>query len=176
MTFARQKILPNAAMRLTSCEEVELRMCSHDPESIMFPPECLHRGPLRHVPHPDRLILARRQNQLVPRVEHGHRDVVEMTSTTVNFPSFGFGHPPELDLSIITTGYDERECGVECGPINSSVMALENIFDDRIGVSEQIRLTLIGSSYLLLEGHRCLMRLVLLPQSRDVPDTNGKIH
>ena len=157
-----RKALQHAQKRLTSCEEVELWVRGHDPKSIVFSSESLHRCPLCHIPHPDRLILARRQYQLVTRVEHSHRDIIKVTSTTIDFPSFGFRHPPELDLSIITTRYDEGECRVECCPIDPPIMALEDVFDDRIGVSEQIRLTLIGSSYLFLKRHGCLMRLVLL--------------
>lgn len=133
------------------------------PEPIMFPPEGLHRRPLGHIPNPDRLVLARRQYKLMARMEHRHRDVVEMPSTAIHLPRSRLGHPPKLDLSIISTRHDERECGMEGRPVDSSIMTLEDVFDDRVCVAEEIRLTLVRSRDLLLERHWRLMRLVLLP-------------
>ena len=64
-------------------------MSREDPESIMVPPERLNGRPLGHIPHPYRLVLARRQDELMFRVEQGHRDIVEMTSAAIHFPSLG---------------------------------------------------------------------------------------
>jgi len=74
---------------VTSSEQVEGRMSGQDPESVMLPSESLHSGPLGHVPDPNRLVFSIRENQLVTRVEDTGRDIVEVTSAGVNFPSLG---------------------------------------------------------------------------------------
>lgn len=109
-------------MALTSSKQVQVRMRRQHPKPIMLPPKRLHRRPLGHIPHPDRLILPIRQDQLVPRVEETHRDVVEVSAAGVDFPGFGIGHAPEFDLAVVAAGDDEGEGGVEGGPVDASVV------------------------------------------------------
>jgi len=94
--------------RLTSSEQVESRMSGQNPEPIIFPPKRLYRRPLAHIPHPDSLVLRVRNDQLVFRMEQCRRNIVEMSSASIDFPRFRFRHPPQLDLSIITTRDDQR--------------------------------------------------------------------
>lgn len=103
-------------------EEVECRMSGQDPEAVVFPTEGLNGSSLGHIPHTDRLVLPVRQNELVARVENAGRDVVEVSPAGVDLPSFGVGHPPELDLTIITARDDQRQGRMERGPIDTSVV------------------------------------------------------
>ena len=57
----------------------------------------------------------------------------------------------------------------------SSVVSLEHVLDDRVGRSEQVRLTRARSLHLLLHRHR-LMGCVLLSKTRDVPHSDREIH
>jgi hypothetical protein len=51
-----------------------------------------------------------------------HRDLVEMSSTGINFPRLGIAHSPQLDLSIIGAGNDEWEGWMERSPVHSTVV------------------------------------------------------
>jgi hypothetical protein len=64
-------------------------MSSQNPESVVLPTESLDSGPLSHVPDPDRLVFSVRKDKLVTRVENTGRNVVEVTSAGINFPSLG---------------------------------------------------------------------------------------
>ena len=65
---------------------------------------------------------------------------------------------------------------MKAGPVDSSIVALEDVLDYRVGIAEQICLTLVGSSNLLFERHRSLVRLVLLSQTGDIPNPDGQVH
>lgn len=93
-------------------------MGGHDPETVILPAEGVQAGALVHVPHLDALVFTVGQNQLLPRVEQGARDVVIVASAGVHFPRLTkysplkFGalrekkylsvvHSPQFDLSIV---------------------------------------------------------------------------
>ena len=50
-------------------------------------------------------------------------------------------HPPEFDLAVVGAGHDERQVGVEAGPVDPAVVALEYVLDDGVGRAEQVGLT-----------------------------------
>lgn len=151
-------------------------MSGENPEPVVFPPESLNRRPLCHIPNPDRLVLAGRKDQFVFRVKHCHGDIVEMTSTAIHLPRFGLGHPPQLDLTVVSGRDDQWESRVESGPVDSTIMPLENVFDDCVGIAKQVGLTLLRPSHLFFEGHGCLMCLVLFAETRDIPYSYRQIH
>ena len=126
-------------------------MSSEDPETVVFPPERLHRRPLRHIPNPDRLVLAGGEDELVAGVEHGHGHVVKVASAAVDLPRLRLGHAPELDLSVVAARDDEGQGGVERCPVDSAVVALQDVLDDGVGVAEEVGLALVRTSDLLLE-------------------------
>lgn len=107
---------------VTGGEQVEGRMSGEDPESVVFPSEGLDGGPLSHVPDSDRLVFSVRQDKLVSRVEDTGRDIVEVSSTGVDLPSFGVGHPPQLDLTIITARDNQWQGRMERRPIDTTVV------------------------------------------------------
>ena len=88
---------------VSSSEEIQMRMGSQYPEPVVLSSESLNGGTLGHVPNPDGLVFTVRKNELVSRVEERHRYVVEMTSTGVDFPRLCVTHPPQLDLSVVST-------------------------------------------------------------------------
>jgi hypothetical protein len=70
-------------------------------------------------------------------------NVVEVSSARVDFPGLCFAHPPNLDSAVVGGGDDQREGGVERGKIDTSVMALEDIFYGRERVE---RFEIVGTS------------------------------
>ena len=70
------KLKDNQAAIVACREQVELRMSSQDPETIILAAECLYRGPLAHVPYSDSLVLGDGQDQFVFRVEKSGRNAV----------------------------------------------------------------------------------------------------
>jgi hypothetical protein len=71
---------------VASGEEVDLGVSSNDPESVVLPLKGVYRGPLVQVPDPDRLVLARRQDKILVRVEETAAGVLEVASASVDFP------------------------------------------------------------------------------------------
>lgn len=138
----------------TSSEQVQLGMSGKNPEPIILPPKRLHRRPLAHIPDPNRLILRIRDDQLMLRMEQSDGNIVKVTSAGIDLPRLGFGHPPKLDLTIVTARDDERESRVEGRPVDSAVVAFEDVFDHGVGVAEEVGLARVGALYLLLEGER----------------------
>jgi len=65
---------------------------------------------------------------------------------------------------------------VERCPVDTAVVAFQDVFNDGIGIAEQIGLALVGTGDLFLERHGRLVRLVLLAQARDIPNSNGQVH
>jgi hypothetical protein len=47
-------------------------------------------------------------------------------------------HSPELDRAIVGARNDEGQRGVEGGPVNAPVVALEHVLDHHVGVAEKI--------------------------------------
>src|SRR6266436_5898352 len=114
---------------LTCCKKIEIGMRDKRPKPIMFPPKCLYRGPLRKIPNPHSLILSTTHDQLMFRMKHCIRHIIEMSSARIDFPRFRLAHPPDLDRPIICSGYDQGKSGVECRIVSPTVVSLENVFD-----------------------------------------------
>src|ERR1700761_1172402 len=85
----------------TCCVKCMIRVCRQYPKAVMLPTEGLYSSPLSHIPHPDCLILASRNNKLMLRMEKRTADIVEMSTTSINLPSLGLTHPPKFHLSIV---------------------------------------------------------------------------
>jgi hypothetical protein len=83
-------------------------------------------------------------------------------------------HSPELNVSVITGGNHQRHLWVEGDPVNTTVMAIENESYTSIGITEHVGLLLVGTSHLVLEGHRSRCRM-LLSQARDIPNSDATI-
>lgn len=64
-------------------------MCSHHPESVVFPSESVETGSLCQVPDSDALVFAVAHDDVLSRVEEHTGNVVVVTSTRVNFPRLG---------------------------------------------------------------------------------------
>lgn len=92
---------------VTGRKQVEVRVGSQNPESIVFPSESLNGGSLGHVPDSDGLVFTVRKDQFVAGMEKRNGHIVEVTSTGVDFPCLGIAHTPEFDLSIITARDDQ---------------------------------------------------------------------
>ncbi len=45
-------------------------------------------------------------------------------------------HAPELDLSVVRPGDDERHAGVEGGPVHASVVPLQHVLHHRVSLCE----------------------------------------
>lgn len=78
-----------ALLPLTSSKQVEIGVSAEHPESIMVPPEGLHPSPLRHVPHPDALVLRVGQDELLAWVEDGTGHIVVVAATRIQLPRLG---------------------------------------------------------------------------------------
>lgn len=63
-------------------------------------------------------------------MEKTARYVVGVAAQCVYFPGLRFTHSPQLHLSIVGSTGQQRERGVECRPINTPIVALEDIFDN----------------------------------------------
>ncbi len=92
---------------LTSCKEVQLRVCHKSPKPVLFSSKCLDGRTLSHIPDSDRFVLCSTDNKFVLWVEENTGDIVEMPTACVDLPRFIVTHPPQLDLSVISTRYDE---------------------------------------------------------------------
>ena len=102
-----------------------------DPETVMLSPERLHGRPLREVPDAHRLVLTARDDELVFGMEERGGDIVEVTSASIHLPSLRLAHSPDLDLTVVRRGDDERKRGMEGGPVDTAIMAFEDILDGR---------------------------------------------
>lgn len=74
----------------TGGKNVELRVCSQDPEPVVLAAERLKASPFGHVPYPNSFILRVREDKLLSRMEQNGRDVVVVPTASVDFPSLGF--------------------------------------------------------------------------------------
>jgi hypothetical protein len=54
-------------------------------------------------------------------------------------------------------------------------VTLQDVLDDGVGASKEIRLARVGALHLFLERHG-LVRRVLLSETGDVPDSDREIH
>mmetsp|Transcript_113163 Transcript_113163/g.359657 ORF Transcript_113163/g.359657 Transcript_113163/m.359657 type:complete len:399 (-) Transcript_113163:752-1948(-) len=123
---------------VTNGEQVRVAIPGDDPEAVVFPAEGVDACSLSGVPHPDGAILGIGDDEVLLRVEHHARDVVEMTSQRVHLPSLGIIHPPEFDQPVVCTGDDQRQRRVEGGPIDASFVALKHVFHHSIRGAEHI--------------------------------------
>jgi hypothetical protein len=71
---------------MASGKQINLGVGCDDPKPIIFPLEAIHGRPLVQVPHPDGLILARRKNQVLVRVEKTATSVLEVSPASINLP------------------------------------------------------------------------------------------
>ena len=92
---------------VTRSKQVHVRVGSNDPESVLVAFEGLHRCAFVQVPHTNCLVLADRENEVLVRVEQTGRSVLEMATASINLPSLGVAHAPELDESIVTRRHDQ---------------------------------------------------------------------
>lgn len=83
-------------------------------------------------------------------------------------------HSPKLHISIITSGDHQGHFGVEGDPIDTAVMSIKDKSYASVGVAKHVCLLLVGTSHLVLEGHRCWCRM-LLSQARNVPNPDATI-
>lgn len=182
----------------TSGKEVQLGVRREDPEPIVLPPKRLHRRPLAHVPDANRLVLGITDDELVLGVEERDRDVVEVSAARIDLPRLGLAHPPELDLPVVAARDDEGERRVERSPVDSAVVALEDVLDDGVRVAKEVGLARIGALDLLFKRERLGGRVLLAEacarvdlvslraegrrlqdveeRTRNVPHAHGLIH
>lgn len=136
-------------------------MSGEYPETIMLSPECLHGRPLGQIPYTDGFVFTTRDDQFVLGVEEGGRDVVEVSSTRIDFPSFRLTHPPDLDLAVIGRRDYQGERGVECRKVDTTVMPFKDVFDCREIVES-------------IESARCAIWCVLA-KPRNIPYAHGLV-
>jgi hypothetical protein len=67
-------------------EEVDFRVGSNDPESVVLALEGVHSRPLIQVPNPDGLVLSRGKNEILVGVEQTAAGVLEVASAGVDLP------------------------------------------------------------------------------------------
>ena len=46
-------------------------------------------------------------------------------------------HSPQLDLSVVGSGHDQGHGGVEGGPVDSAIVALQDVLDHGVRVAKQ---------------------------------------
>lgn len=126
-------------------------------------------------------------------VEETGGSILEVATAGIDFPRLGIckseaismiqvrevvaeptTHAPELDQPVITSGHNQWQRWVERHPVDTTVMTFQHKLDNRIGVTEHVRLVWIGASHLILKRNRGRGG-VLLPQAGDVPDADGLV-
>jgi hypothetical protein len=71
---------------VTGGEEVDLWMRGYNPKPIVLALEAIHSGSLIEIPDPDCLVLARREDQVLMRMEQGAVGILEVAPASINFP------------------------------------------------------------------------------------------
>jgi len=61
-------------------------------------------------------------------------------------------HPEHFDKSIIGPRHNERQSGVETGPVDASVVAFQDVLHNGVGLPEQVRG--VGVPQVLLQAPR----------------------
>ena len=74
----------------------------------MLSPEGLNSRALGKIPDPDSFIFTAGDDKLMFGVEQSGRNVVEVSSARIDFPSLGLAHPPDFDLPVVGSRNDER--------------------------------------------------------------------
>ena len=123
---------------MTGREQVLVGVGGKDPEPVGFSSKGLYSEAFADVPDTDSAILRIGDDEFVLRVEEHTGDVVGMPSHGVHLPGLGLIHAPELDLSIICPGDDERKCWVKGRPVDASLVTLKHVLHQRIVASEQL--------------------------------------
>ena len=146
----------------TGGKQVEVRVCGEYPESVMLSPKGLDCSALCQIPYAHCLVFTARYNELMFWMEERIGDVIEMPPASVDLPGLCFAHPPYLDRTIIGGGDNQGESRMEGAEIDTSVMALEDVFysGKRVESLEIVR-SGAGSA---------------LSQTRYVPNAYGLIH
>mmetsp|Transcript_237 Transcript_237/g.560 ORF Transcript_237/g.560 Transcript_237/m.560 type:complete len:358 (+) Transcript_237:4849-5922(+) len=144
-------------------------MDGQDPEPVVLPSKGLDASPLGHVPNPDALVLRVRDDHVLLGVEHDARHVVRVPPQGVHLPGLGVVHSPQLDLPVVRSRYDEGQRGVERRPVHSPVVTLENVLDDGVASTEELRVHLRQLQPVVVGGHGLLL------QPRDVPHPDGLV-
>lgn len=70
----------------------------------------------------------------------GH--IVVMATECIHFPCFVLIHAPQFNQTIVCTGHNQRQRWMETGPVHTTIVAFEDVFDNGIGHTEQISCTL----------------------------------
>eukprot|EP00962_Isochrysis_galbana_P057468 scaffold29832_cov112-Isochrysis_galbana.AAC.7 len=135
-------------------EEVRLLVDRQDPETVVLAAKRLHPLPLRHVPHTDGLVLRVGDDELLLWVEERARHIVDVSAQRVNLPSLGLVHAPQLDLPVVGARDNQRERRVERRPVDSPVVALQDILDRGVVAPEEILHLHVGDRLAQLAGQR----------------------
>ena len=153
-----------------------------DPEAVSFTTEGLHSDPLRHVPHTDATIFRVGHDEIVFRMEQTGRYVVGMSTQSVDLPSLCLAHPPQFHLSVVGGTGQQRESGVEGGPVHTAIVSLQNVLDHHIVCAKEFRLDVEGSSAIPSRGRSEVFHHdglgaahLLLPEAGGVPNPHGLI-
>ena len=92
--------------------------------------------PFGHVPDSNGFIFSIGENEILSGMKCDTGDIVVMSSTGVHFPSFVLVHSPQLHQSIICCSDDQRQGGMKCCPIHSSIVSFQDMFDDGISLEK----------------------------------------
>lgn len=128
----------------------------------MLSPEGLHGRPLGKVPDPDGFVFTTGDDELVLGVEQSSGNIVEVSSTRVDFPSFGLTHSPDFDLPVVRSRNDERERVVEHRVVDPAVVTFQYVLHSREIVES-------------VEGSGCRVRSAF-SKTGNIPNSNGLIH
>mmetsp|Transcript_14693 Transcript_14693/g.43528 ORF Transcript_14693/g.43528 Transcript_14693/m.43528 type:complete len:467 (-) Transcript_14693:330-1730(-) len=159
---------------MASGQEVLLRVRSEDPEPVVLSAEGLNAHAPGNVPHANGSVFRVGDDELVLWMKDHARHIVGVAPERVHFPRLGFVHSPEFDLTVVGSRHDQRKSGMEGSPVHSSVVALQDVLDQSVCRTEEVRIH--------ARDHRVRATLkarrpsdVLLPQVRCVPDTHGLV-
>lgn len=97
-----------------------------------------------------------------------------MSTARIDLPRLVITHPPQLDLSVITTRDDEWKGGMERCKVDTTIMSLEHVFDGR----ERIECVKVSHSTgrSTWTTHRWVGTGRGFAKGRDVPYSDGLIH
>lgn len=155
---------------MTGGKEVLRRMASEDPETLVLTAEGVEGSSLRQVPHAETFVLRVGDDQVLLGMKDDAADVVVVPSAAVNLPRLRLVHAPELDEAVISAGDDQWHRRVKGGPVDASIMALEDVFDVDVRRAKKVRrvrvLEVVISDATRTRGD------VLLAETANVPDTD----
>mmetsp|Transcript_11249 Transcript_11249/g.32344 ORF Transcript_11249/g.32344 Transcript_11249/m.32344 type:complete len:424 (-) Transcript_11249:228-1499(-) len=164
---------------VTGGEQVLVAVRGQDPEPVPLPAEGLHANALGDVPDSDAAILAVGDDQVVLGVEETARDVVGVPTQRVDLPRLRLGHAPQLDLTVIGGRRQQRQGRVEAGPVDSAIVALQDVLDDDVVRAKELGLDVhgrgggTGMAAHRIDGGR--LAHLLLAETGGVPNPDGLI-